>query len=108
MDKVFASKKDIELKFVSATKVSVSNSAKVPVTKEITVSSNPFKKGKNTISFEMSKNGYIVKINDAQLKADDAKDDNLMVTSLDFAKMDQIIVKGLTATVTVLVIDASG
>ena len=59
-----------------------------------------FEKGSNTISFKMSKNGYIVSVNGNELIDPDAVDDTLMVSTIDggYEKANTLIVKGLDAT----------
>lgn len=99
-------KKDIIVTFTDKTKVTVSNSDGASKTAPFDLTN--LEKGLNSISFEMSKNGYIVRVNDDLIIDENARDDTVLASYLGYSTVSQINVKGLTATVTTLTIDQSG
>lgn len=102
------SKKDIVVTFTDKTKVTVTNSNSPKASKTAPFDLTNLEKGLNTISFEMSKNGYIVRVNDDLIIDDGAKDNTVLASYLGYNTVSQINVKGLAATVTTLTIDQSG
>lgn len=77
-----AAKEDIILTF-NTDKVVVTNSKGTSTINVEEKLADLFEKGSNTISFKMSKNGYIVSVNGNDLIDPDAVDDTLMPSSID-------------------------
>lgn len=67
------------------------------------VDADLIKVGENKISFEITKTGYIVKVNDKDLSEyNDDLDDMVIETSLTFEKLDTVTTEGLTGVWTQL------
>lgn len=69
-----------------------------------------FKKGVNDISFEITKSGYVVKVNDEDLikYVKDVKDRTLFASTTSFAKVNQISIHKLNGRLKSYSIDESG
>lgn len=94
---------DIQLQFMkSDNKINVVNSqGKKNVLSG--VDADLIKVGENKISFEITKTGYIVKVNDKDLSEyNDDLDDMVIETSLTFEKLDTVTTEGLTGVWTQL------
>ena len=103
-----AAKEDVILTF-STDKVVVTNSKGSKTINVAEKLADLFVKGSNTISFKMSKNGYIVSVNDKELIDPDAVDDTLIASTIEggYEKANTFTVKGLDATLVTYSVDKS-